>query len=228
MKLIVITSPHPVPYEAQRIRELFDCGIDILHLRKPGASAADCARLLDTLPGECLRRIVVHDHFTLCRDYGLGGIHLNRRNPTVPPFIAAARSGKTCACGCQAISRSDQSHAQGGETRPATIPTVSASCHSIAEAAAKKAEADYVFLSPIFDSISKQGYQAAYSDGALSEAADGGIIDSRVIALGGITAERMPMLRRWHFGGAAFLGDVWNRAGQDDFCSHVRLLAEMR
>lgn len=214
MKLIVITSPHPVPYEAQRIRELFDCGIDTLHLRKPGASAADCARLLDALPGECLRRIVVHDHFQLCRDYGLGGIHLNRRNPTVPPFIAAARCGKTSAC--------------GSETPPATIPTVSASCHSIAEAAAKKADADYVFLSPIFDSISKQGYQAAYSDDALSEAADGGIIDSRVIALGGITAERMPMLRRWHFGGAAFLGDVWNRAGQDDFCSHVRLLAEMR
>lgn len=228
MKLIVITSPHPVPYEAQRIRELFDCGIDILHLRKPGASAADCARLLDTLPGECLRRIVVHDHFQLCRDYGLGGIHLNRRNPTVPPFIAAARCGKTSACGCQTIGRSDQSHAQGGETRPATIPTVSASCHSIAETAAKKADADYVFLSPIFDSISKQGYQAAYSDGALSKAAADGIIDSRVIALGGITADRMPMLRRWHFGGAAFLGDVWNRAGQDDFCSHVRLLAEMR
>lgn len=221
MKLIVITSPHPIPYEAQRIRELFDCDIDTLHLRKPGASAADCARLLDVLPDECLRRIVVHDHFTLCRDYGLGGIHLNRRNPTVPPFIAAARSGKSTACGCQTIGCSS-------ETRPATIPTVSASCHSMAEAAAKKAEADYVFLSPIFDSISKQGYQAAYSDDALSEAAADGIIDSRVIALGGITAERMPMLRRWHFGGAAFLGDVWNRAGQDDFCSHVRLLAEMR
>lgn len=221
MKLIVITSPHPIPYEAQRIRELFDCGIDTLHLRKPGASAADCARLLDALPDECLRRIVVHDHFQLCRDYGLGGIHLNRRNPTVPPFIAAARSGKSTACGYQTIGCSS-------ETRPATIPTVSASCHSMAEAAAKKADADYVFLSPIFDSISKQGYQAAYSDDALSEAAAGGIIDSRVIALGGITAERMPMLRRWHFGGAAFLGDVWNRAGQDDFCSHVRLLAEMR
>ena len=221
MKLIVITSPHPIPYEAQRIRELFDCGIDTLHLRKPGASAADCARLLNVLPDECLRRIVVHDHFQLCRDYGLGGIHLNRRNPTVPPFIATARSGKSAACGCQTIGC-------GSETRPAAIPTVSASCHSIAEAAAKKADADYVFLSPIFDSISKQGYQAAYSDGALSKAAADGIIDSRVIALGGITADRMPMLRRWHFGGAAFLGDVWNRAGQDDFRNHVRLLAEMR
>lgn len=211
MKLIVITSPDFIPNEAQRIRELFDCGADILHLRKPGASAADCARLLDDLPADCLRRIVVHDHFTLYRDYGLRGIHLNRRNPSVPSFVAAADDSPTPFV-------SDNSALS-------SRPSVSASCHSIAEAAAKKADVDYVFLSPIFDSISKQGYQAAYSDGALREAAADGIIDSRVIALGGITSERIPMLRRWHFGGAAFLGDVWNRVGQDDFCDHVRQLA---
>lgn len=211
MKLIVITSPDFIPNEAQRIRELFDCGIDILHLRKPGASAADCARLLDDLPADCLRRIVVHDHFQLCRDYGLGGIHLNRRNPSVLPFVASA-------------VRRPPSSASDNNIH-SSRPTVSASCHSIAEAEAKKAEVDYVFLSPIFDSISKQGYQAAYSDDALREAAADGIIDSRVIALGGITSGRIPMLRRWHFGGAAFLGDVWNRVGKDDFCDHVRLLA---
>lgn len=211
MKLIVITSPDFIPNEAQRIRELFDCGADILHLRKPGASAADCARLLDDLPDDCLRRIVVHDHFQLCRDYGLGGIHLNRRNPSVPPFIVSAGNRLTPSVSDNNILSSR--------------PTVSASCHSIAEAAAKKADVDYVFLSPIFDSISKQGYQAAYSDGALREAAADGIIDSRVIALGGVTIDKILQLREWHFGGAAFLGDVWNRVGKDDFCDHVRLLA---
>lgn len=186
-----------MPDEAQRIKELFDCGIDMLHLRKPGSAVEDCARLLDSLPDKYLRRIVVHDHFQLCLDYDLAGVHLNRRNPSVPPFVAADPDRYT----------------------------VSASCHSIAEAAEKKADAAYIFLSPIFDSISKQGYRSSYCSEELGKAAGNGILDSRVIALGGITLGHIPMLRRWHFGGAAFLGDVWKRAGHDEFIVNARLLS---
>lgn len=181
------------------ICRLFECGLDLLHLRKPDASEYDCARLILTLPEKWRRRIVVHDHFDLCRRYGLYGIHLNRRNPVVPPFVDAGKGRFS----------------------------VSASCHSVAEAAAKKSFADYVFLSPIFDSISKQGYSSAYSVVELERAAADGVIDRRVIALGGVTPERIPLLRRLNFGGAAFLGDVWNRAEQDDFDAHARLLAGM-
>ncbi len=199
MKFIVITQPCFIENEARRIEELFDNGLDTLHLRKPGATVDDCRRLLDELPDCCRRRIVVHDSFELCRDYGLAGIHLNRRNPDIPASIAAERERFT----------------------------VSASCHSIAEAAEKKAQTDYIFLSPIFDSISKEGYQAAYTPAELAQAAADGIIDSRVTALGGVTADGINRLRQWHFGGAAFLGDVWNRAGSDDFVSHAKALAEM-
>lgn len=196
MRYIVITSPDFIPDEATLICRLFDCGLDTLHLRKPDSSAEDCARLLDALPAALLPRIVVHDHFNLCRDYGLAGVHLNRRNPIAPPFA----------------------HTSDG------FPTVSASCHSIAEAAERKVTADYVFLSPIFDSISKQGYQSAYTDEMLRAAATDGIIDSRVVALGGVTIDRIPLLREWHFGGAAFLGDVWQHSGTAEFDRHAREL----
>lgn len=198
MKFIVITSPDFLPGEAALIARLFGCGLDSLHLRKPGSSAEDCARLIDAVPCEYHGRIVTHDHFFLCRDHGLKGIHLNRRNPTVPDFIAAERARYT----------------------------VSASCHSIAETAWRKAEMDYVFMSPVFNSISKQGYSAAYTDGELDQAAAGRIIDSKVMALGGIELDRLPRLRELRFGGAVFLGDVWNRAGQESFADHARLLAE--
>ena len=46
----------------------------------------------------------------------------------------------------------------------------SASCHSIEEAEERKKTCDYVFLSPIFDSISKQGYAAAFTKEELAEA----------------------------------------------------------
>lgn len=97
---------------------------------------------------------------------------------------------------------------------------LSASCHSINEVAERKQQCDYVFMSPIFNSISKQGYAAAYSEQELLEASRLGIIDNNVIALGGITPEHLPYLEQLRFGGAAFLGHVWNKASDGLFtCS---------
>lgn len=79
--------------------------------------------------------------------------------------------------------------------------TVSRSCHSLAETALP---ADYCFLSPVYDSISKTGYGGAFDPAALC-----GHVDRHVVALGGVTPGRMPELARAGFGGAAFLGYVW-------------------
>lgn len=98
--------------------------------------------------------------------------------------------------------------------------TVSASCHSLAEVEWRKGDCDYVFLSPIFDSISKRGYRAAYQPQELRQAAETGLIDGRVVALGGVSLDGIDQLRQWRFGGAAFLGDVWSRAG-NDFIAHI-------
>ena len=195
MKFIVVTEPEFIPHEAGMIMQLFDAGLDTLHLRKPHSQPDECAALLAKLPVWMRRHTVVHDHFGLCGEYGLQGVHLNRRNPDPPTDF----------------------HGH----------TVSASCHSIGEAEERKAGLDYVFLSPVFNSISKQGYQSAYTDDQLVEAANSGIIDSSVIALGGVTLDRIAQLRQWYFGGAAFLGDVWNKAGNDaQFAAYARQLRQ--
>ena len=64
--------------------------------------------------------------------------------------------------------------------------------------------------SPIYDSISKEGYlqHAAFSDrGTLAD----GISASRhpVLALGGVTPDKFSELAEWGFSGAALLGAVW-------------------
>ena len=89
--------------------------------------------------------------------------------------------------------------------------SISCSCHSLEEVAKKKPTSDYVFLSPIFNSISKAGYEAAFSTAALQHAAEEGIIDAKVYALGGVSKEHIAQLKELSFGGAAFLGDVWRR-----------------
>ena len=87
--------------------------------------------------------------------------------------------------------------------------TVSASCHSLEEVVKMKTHCDYVFLSPIFDSISKKDYPAAFSLSDLKAATESGIIDNKVYALGGITPDLFPLIEHLGFGGMALLGYVW-------------------
>lgn len=61
--------------------------------------------------------------------------------------------------------------------------SISCSCHSLEEVAKKKPTSDYVFLSPIFNSISKAGYEAAFSTAALQYAAEEGIMTPRFMRL---------------------------------------------
>ena len=91
------------------------------------------------------------------------------------------------------------------EIPPCWRGLVSRSCHSLDEVAACQ-DADYLFLSPIFDSISKSGYRSAFTDAQLRSASE---IDGHVYALGGVRPENFPLLKEYGFGGAALLGHVW-------------------
>ena len=85
---------------------------------------------------------------------------------------------------------------------------VSQSCHRVEEIVTSS-DRDYCFWSPIFSSISKVGYTAAFTDEELREAAAAGIIGQKVCALGGVTPERFAQLAAWQFGGAALFGAAW-------------------
>lgn len=97
---------------------------------------------------------------------------------------------------------------------------MSASCHSLAEVVERKSVCDYVFLSPIFDSISKQGYSSAFTEDDIKKAVQGGIVDERVVALGGVSLENLNCVKAMGFGGAALLGDVWRNFTL--FCQSLR------
>lgn len=193
---IVVTLPSFFDGEAETITMMFQSGLQRLHLRKPGSSIAECRSLLCDIP-QCYHcRIVLHDHYELADEFALGGVHLNSRN-----------------------------------TSPLRLPhngqTVSVSCHSIEELAARKRDGyfcrdgkhgsfDYLSLSPIFDSISKEGYLAAFTPEQLLQAKSEGIIDSKVVALGGISADNVCLTERYGFGGVMVLGDAWRHYASPD------------
>lgn len=86
---------------------------------------------------------------------------------------------------------------------------VSVSCHSVEEIVQWKEKADYCFLSPVFDSISKQGYRSGFSLSGLRRLFDEGILDDRVCALSGITFGNIPQLEAVGFTSFALLSSLW-------------------
>ncbi len=82
---------------------------------------------------------------------------------------------------------------------------ISKSCHSIDEVNNQSSIYDYVTLSPIFDSISKNGYKSSFDKKQLLS-----IETSNVLAMGGITSQNINLLNEYNFAGFAVLGYLFN------------------
>ena len=64
-------------------------------------------------------------------------------------------------------------------------------------------------LSPVYDSISKSGRQAAYPYGTIKKTIKE-IGRDNIYALGGVNASNIEDTKMLGFGGVALLGSVWN------------------
>jgi len=103
-----------------------------------------------------------------------------------------------------------------GERIPRRWPkhaTVSAKCHDYDELRSTDKGCGYVFLAPLFESVSKKDHRPRRT---LREfevilkrwKAEGG---APVMALGGITPQTAPKAREMGFDGIAFIGSVWKQ-----------------
>ena len=177
MKLIVVTTPTFFVEEDQILTALFEEGLDILHLRKPETPAMYSERLLTLIPQKYHKRIVTHEHFYLQEEFGLMGIHLNRRNPSEP-------------------------HDYSGH--------ISCTCRTLSDLSSKKHFYDYLFLSPVFDSVSSPR-PASFTTEELRQGSHDKLIDNKIMALGGVRWENIPLVRDLGFGGAVIMGDLWSK-----------------
>lgn len=188
MKLIVISHPENNLKEAEHVSLLFNAGLETFHLRKTGSNEEELEKVLRKFPPVYYNRIVIHSHYRLLEKYNLKGIHLTewflqKVNTTeLKEVIATARKRKL---------------------------TVSGSFHSVEALENIILKLDYVFLGPVYDSISKKGYSSKIN---LEHAAS--FLRKRrnfeVIAIGGIDDFNIRQLRSVGFDGAALLGSLWN------------------
>ena len=95
MKLIVMTRPTFFVEEDKILANLFEEGLENLHLYKPGAAPMYSERLLTLLGEDYNRKISVHGHYYLKEEYNLRGIHIDDAF-TEPPVGYKGNLSRTC------------------------------------------------------------------------------------------------------------------------------------
>lgn len=180
MRLIVITHPQYFKGEDRLLDTLFEQGLEYLHLRKPGSSRHEIVGLLQRIPEIYHKRIILHDNYKLVHEFGLGGIHV---------------TGKSVG--------------EELETIPLHLH-YSRSCHSFDEVLQCGSDYSYVFLSPIYDSISKKGYSSSFDKNELQQFFTINSQITNCVALGGVTKDNIKELKLLGFNGAALLGSIWH------------------
>ena len=186
MQIIVLTQDNPIKHEIDTINKLLDNGLEKIHIRKPSFSLKEYREYILQIKKEYYTRIVLHGGFDLLKEYEIGGIHLN------------------------SIQRKDE---KLYSTVANNNISISASTHSWDEVLEEKKRFEYLFISPVFDSISKEGYTASIDLNGLGvvkqKLAIKNLYCPKIIGLGGVNVPHIPILKQYQFDGAAVYGAIW-------------------
>lgn len=176
--IIIISSEEKVPSEIRKIVVLFESGLEQFHIRKPHFSDFDMINFLGSIPTKYHQFIVLHSHYHLAKEFACKGIQVG------------------------------QSRLEEAKTYLNEFKHIGYSAHTFAEVLQYKALFTQFFISPIYDSISKQGYAANFEAEALSNfMTEHEDID--LVALGGLTKDNALETLNLGFKSLALLGHIW-------------------
>jgi len=176
-KIVIITAEKPVSEEGFLINNLFEEGLELLHIRKPDCDILEARNLISSISVDFHHRIVLHNHYELLQDFNLKGIHLPEKMRKEALFKQA-------------------------------VKVVSTSFHKPEDILSENKRFEYAFLSPIFSSISKQGYQPSLTIQQIKDFL-AHPVPFPIIALGGITDKNIIQVHNMGFNGAACIGYIW-------------------
>jgi thiamine-phosphate pyrophosphorylase len=191
MQLIVISSPGARDGEFEAANEMLAAGLECFHLRKPGYTGQQYREALQEIKPAFLKRIMIHDHYQLAARFNVRGLH-----------FSGEQLGKLPEAALKEVIRSARKRGL----------RVSRGVHSLEELNAAARLFDYLWLSPVFDSISKPGYPAAINPEEAAVFLKTYTAACEIYALGGVDEENIPQLRNAGFHGLAVLGAIWQSA----------------
>lgn len=129
MKPIVITNPVSFGNETEIVNQLFDDGLELLHLRKPDYPEQEYHVFIQHIYPQFRSRLVLHQFHSMAKESGINRLHF-----------------------------SEQKRRETTGWKQYSDFILSTSVHSIKDFNALPECFEYAFLSPVFPSISKTGY----------------------------------------------------------------------
>ncbi len=180
LKKILITPPFPTPEEILKVKSLLKNDFDLLHLRKPQLNYKSYKAYLKQLGTLSLKTVLCNYH-QLSNEFDIYGLHFNKKQRLEGLYE-------------NFLERKNLS--------------ISSSFHTFTELQRSPFHFTYGLLSPVYNSLSKPGYHSHFTSLELK------YINKKtpfpLVALGGITPDKLNQLASYGFWGAAMLGHIWN------------------
>ncbi|HEY6142900.1 MAG TPA: thiamine phosphate synthase [Flavobacterium sp.] len=181
--MIVITNPIAVANEISTIHSLFENGLELLHIRKPDYSATEMKAFLADIKSDFRQQLVLHSHHQLATEFEINRIHFTEK------------------------ARRETSEESLKKWKKMGF-TFSTSIHKMADFEKLSPVFDYAFFGPVFESISKPNYISNLDYKKELEQRKNN--KTALVALGGITSEKIKTALDFGFDNVALLGTIWN------------------
>lgn len=176
--LILVTSEESNSAEKEQLIHFFENGLPLLHVRKTAMTEDQLKAWLSQFEEKQLQKMVLHQHHHLAEKFPVKGIHLK-----------------------ESFRKELRDTAQYAKRFRSNGLIISSSFHDL-EAVKKEGYGfDYLFLSPVFSSVSKKGYEG--------QAFNVESLPHKIVALGGIESDKIPKTKDLGYAGVAVLGAVW-------------------
>ena len=176
--MIIISNPTAIVNEIRIIHALFECGLELFHVRKPDFSAEEIKTFVIAIGLEYRNKLVLHSHHHLAEKLVINRIHYTEK----------------------------ERHSSINITDSDRI--ISTATHTIEDFNHLENCFDYAFLSPVYNSISKENYNPKID--LLNAIKNRTNFNTKLVALGGIEAQNIKKTLDAGFDDVALLGTIWN------------------
>ncbi len=186
MKLVVITPSKTSDIEITAIIQMFEAGLDTLHVRKNRFSTKELDEYIKKIPAHFHNRIIIHSHHRLALKYNLKGFHFTSTH--LKKKFHLWWNTKMIYI-----------------RKPNLIKSISHK--KISELyLEQKVKTDYCFLGTMFHNVSGELYSGFYPEtveAALTKS------EKNIYARGGINEKSVELAYKLGFHGIALYGHLW-------------------
>lgn len=196
MLKIILSYPEQIDNEVENLnQELLNTDIDFFHLNKPDFDYIQFKELIQLIDADLHYKIIIHSHYGLINEFDLAGINLDKK-----ALSQLAYADEVDKCFIQPLVLNNKQI----EVNRQQPNMVTYSAFSLSEITGLPFNVEYAFLSPIFDNESIKNRKPIIGLSQLKESLK--TVNTKVIALGGVTLEDEGQLKETGFSGMALFG----------------------